>query len=221
MNTKTKSSRRLMTTLCVAVLLSFAGSSAFAQGLSFFQPAKGTDKKRAGKVPTVINSDVMDIDIPKNIAVFSGNVKVDDEEMTITCKKMTIFLEDKKSEASTAPATPAKKTEPAGEAAPEESKQISRIICEQDVVIIRKAGDDKEKAEGEQKAVAGHADYDVKTGKIVLTKDPILQRGQGNVIKGEIIVLWRDSEKLEVHQRGEITLSNETIETGKDKNPAP
>ncbi|HBC88943.1 MAG TPA: hypothetical protein DCZ94_18530 [Lentisphaeria bacterium] len=208
--------RSFRTALCAAVFFAFAGAAAYAQGLSFFQPAKDSDKKRSGKVPTVINSDTMDIDISKNLAVFSGNVKVDDEEMGITCKKMTIFIEDKK-EPQAPPAV--KKAEPADtEVSPEESKQISRIICEGDVVIIRKSDDEKEKADGEQRAEAGHADYDVKTGRIVLTKNPVLKRKE-DVLKGEVIIIFRDSEKIEVHRGGEIRLSDETVENKPAEEP--
>ena len=206
--------------LAAAVFLAAAGAS-HAQGLSFFQPVKSGDKKRTGKTPTVITSDTMDIDISKNTAVFTGNVKVDDEEMSIECKIMTIFLEDR-SPSAAAPNTEAPKTEapktgaaekPAAvspEDKPEESKQVSRIICEKNVVIIRKSLSDSEKTAGEQKALAGHADYDVKTGKIVLTKDPMLQRGT-DTLKGEIIVIWRDSEKVEV-QKGEIKMDSENVD---------
>jgi lipopolysaccharide export system protein LptA len=204
----------------------FASGIVSAQGLSFFQPTKGTDKKRSGKTPTVITSDTMDIDISKNIATFTGNVKVDDEEMNISCKKMTIFLEDKKAgenvKASTTKPDAVKpdavkpdavKPELAkpdavnpDEVKPEESKQVSRIICEENVVIIRKSLSESEKGQGEQKALAGHADYDVKTGKIVLTKNnPVLKRG-GDTLRGEIITIWRDSEKVEV-QAGEIKMN--------------
>ena len=200
-----------------AAALMFVSGNVSAQGLSFFQPTKGTEKKRSGKTPTVINSDTMDIDISKNIATFTGNVKVDDEEMNISCKKMTIFLEDKKAGdgAKAPPSGPDStksedvKTE---DVKTEESKQVSRIICEENVVIIRKSLSDSEKGQGEQKALAGHADYDVKTGKIILTKNnPVLQRG-GDTLRGEIITIWRDSEKVEV-QGGEIKMNSNLPES--------
>ncbi|HCE42280.1 MAG TPA: hypothetical protein DET40_01875 [Lentisphaeria bacterium] len=201
---------------CAAVFLVVADVTVSAQGLSFFQSQGGSDKKRSGKVPTVINSDVMDIDVAKNTAVFTGNVKVDDEEMTITCRKMTIFFEDKKAEdkkpedAKDAVKKPAAVDANATKA-PEESKQISRIICEENVVIIRKPSNEQEQGQGEQKALSGHADYDVKTGKIVLTKDPVIMRDE-DTLKGEVIIIFRDSEKIEVHNGGEIRLGTDAID---------
>ncbi len=202
-----------------AVAFMFVSGNVSAQGLSFFQPAKGTDKKRSGKTPTVITSDTMDIDIAKNVAIFTGNVKVDDEEMSISCKKMTIFLEDKKIEevgkSSVVKADSAKPEE----TKPEEGKQVSRIICEENVIIIRKALSESERGQGEQKAIAGHADYDVKTGKIVLTKNnPVLKRG-ADTLRGEIITIWRDSEKVEV-QGGEIKMNPDSSEPVADAEKA-
>lgn len=196
----------------LAAAFLFVSVNVSAQGLSFLQPAKGADKKRSGKTPTVINADTMDIDIAKNIAVFTGNVKVDDEEMNITCKKMTIFLEDKKAEEAAKTLAPKqdsvkpdnKPEVKSDEVKPEESKQVSRIICEENVVIVRKTFSENEKAQGDQEARSGHADYDVKSGRIVLTKNnPLLRRG-GDTLKGEIITIWRDSEKVEVQGGGEI-----------------
>lgn len=203
-----------MLAVFAAAFMSVSGNVS-AQGLSFFQPTKGAEKKRSGKTPTVINADTMDIDISKNIATFTGNVKVDDEEMNISCRKMTIFLEDKKTGDGTnvSPAGPdSTKSE---DVKAEESKQVSRIICEENVVIIRKSLSESEKGQGEQKALAGHADYDVKTGKIVLTKNnPVLQRG-GDTLRGEIITIWRDSEKVEV-QGGEIKMNSNLPESQDD-----
>jgi lipopolysaccharide export system protein LptA len=192
-----------------------------AQGLSFFQSTKGTDKKRSGKTPTVIAADTMDIDIAKNIAVFTGNVKVDDEEMNISCKKMTIFLEDKKTDEDKGVKAPAVKSDSAkpDDVKPEESKQVSRIICEENVVIVRKSLSESERGQGEQKALAGHADYDVKTGKIVLTKNnPVLKRG-ADTLRGEIITIWKDSEKVEV-QGGEIKMNPDSPESPDDAEKA-
>ncbi|MEI6421195.1 MAG: LptA/OstA family protein [Lentisphaerota bacterium] len=208
---RNKISCYLMLSVFVVALMLVSGNVC-GQGLSFFQPAKGVDKKRSGKAPTVISSETMDIDISKNIAVFTGNVKVDDEEMNISCRKMTIFLEDKKADdAAKAPENKADSSK-SDDVKPEESKQVARIICEENVVIIRKSLSESEKGQGEQKASAGHADYDVKIGKIVLTKNnPVLKRG-GDTLKGEIITIWRDNEKVEVQGGSEIKLNPKSPE---------
>ena len=70
--------------------------------LSLFSTTRGNQVNRKD-TPTVINSDAMDIDLANNKATFMGNVVVDDPEMTITCRKMTIFLVDDKKNETDAP----------------------------------------------------------------------------------------------------------------------
>ena len=145
----------------------------------------------------------MDIDIANNKATLMGNVVVDDPEMTITCRKMTIFLVDEKKEdkkASTAkPASkpekelPAKKN-PASEDDPVAGKKLSRIECVEDVVITRKAllsnGE-------EQKALAGKAVYNFAEGTIELSDKPIVIKGKSR-IQGEKITLYTESERITI-----------------------
>lgn len=183
----------------IILLLIAAGTVVFAQGFSFFEPM-GTNKKQTGKkAPTVITSDTIDIYMAKNSAVFIGNVVVDDEEMHITCHKMTIYFEDVKKEE-----TDNSDKKEGGMTDPQQSKKISRIVCEGDVVIIRKvAGVDKEK-EGEQKALAGNADFNLKTGEIVMTQGrPKLMRGD-EILEADVINYWKDNGKAKA--RGNVVL---------------
>jgi len=137
-------------------------------------------KTRDKTIPTVIKSDSMDFDISKNVAVFSGNVQVEDAEMTIFCHKMIINFEGN-----------AKNTE--------SNKSVKDIICLKNVIIIRKL-DKKESKSGKQKALAGKAVYDVKAGKITLTENPELQRGEDS-LKGDVIMYWTDSDRVSVKGR--------------------
>ena len=132
----------------------------------------------------------MDFDISKNVAVFTGNVQVDDSEMRIFCHKMIINFvgkakDSKKSKINT-------------------NQTVKDIICLKNVVIIRKL-ESKDKDGGEQKALAGKAVYDVKAGKITLTIDPELQRGQDSVT-GEVIIFWTDSERVSIRRSGQIQI---------------
>jgi lipopolysaccharide transport protein LptA len=79
----------------------------------------------------------------------------------------------------------------------ESSTKVKEIECIKNVIIIRKLYDEKEKSQGEQKAIAGHAVYDVKTGKITLSDNPSLVRGS-DTLRGEVIVYWVDSERVSV-----------------------
>ena len=170
--------------LIAAVLLLAAQIPAYSQ-ISLFSAAK-RDSKKNSDAPTTINADAMDLDIANNKATFLGNVLVDNPEMLITCRKMTIFLQ----EAEKKEKAPAKTDEenPIG------SKELSRIECSEDVVITRKAPLSNGE---EQKAFAGKAVYDVKENSITLLEKPLVIKGKSRV-RGEIITLHLESERVEV-----------------------
>ncbi len=176
--------------------------------LSLFSTAKANRVDRKD-TPTVINADAMDIDIANNKATFMGNVVVDDPEMTITCRKMTIYLVDEKAEekgakaADSKSALPEKKTAAGKKESPKDSaaeedpvagKKLSRIECVEDVVITRKAllsnGE-------EQKALAGKAVYNFAEGTIELMDKPIVIKGKSR-IQGEKITLYTESERITI-----------------------
>ena len=167
-------------------------------------------KKRSNDQPTVIFSDTMDIDSGKNLAVFTGNVKVEDQELKIDCHKMTIYLEDTAKEGEEG------KTAPEGQDI-KKSKGVSKIFCEGDVVIVRKPPENETDKE-EPKANAGKAEYDVKEGKIVLSENPILMQGEQKIV-GDKITVFRDTEKMIVEggkQGAKMFLKSDTLNPGDD-----
>ncbi len=202
---KTGKFRLPLITLSASLAAMLAAECA-AQGISFFR----TTKKTGGdtqKVPTVITSESLEIDVENNKAIFLENVKVDDQEMTIDCDKMTIFMEPTKKKDGSAPGQKKPDTATTEQDA---AKQISRIVCEGNVVITRKTPVSEENPEPIQKSTSGHADYDVKTGMIVLTKDPVLSRGK-DTLKGEIITIWRDSEKVSVRHGVTLDINSKNL----------
>ena len=193
--------RNIMVLLLITGFFCMAGLRIDAQ--SFF--SRATSKQGPKKdVPTVITSDSMDFDITKNVAVFTGNVQVDDANMRILCHQMIVrfagsttdlkngksdkkSLGDKKKTGQNGPQVDPVKA----------NTKVKTIECIKNVIIIRKIYDGKEKDGGEQKAIAGHALYDVKSGKITLTDHPALVRG-GDTLRGEMIIYWVDSERVSV-----------------------
>ena len=188
--------------LVLSVLL-FSVQQAYAQ--SFFSRVTTRTGPHKNE-PTVITSDSMDFDITKNVAVFTGNVQVDDANMRILCHKMIVQFEGKakginalatgkkesdKSDKKDKSSTDKKDKSEGG------GTKVKEIVCIKNVIIIRKLYDEDDKKEGEQKAVAGHAVYDVKTGKITLTENPALIRGE-DTLRGEVITYWVDSERVNV-----------------------
>jgi len=166
--------------------------------------AKKTEDKQDKKVakagdkqPTTIDSITMNMDMKSNLSIFIGNVVVDTPSMHITCERMEMYFEE---------------TVVNGK----KKKQVREIHCfknrlgdldandptDRRVVIIKKPqGDEKTKDDtGEdqrQRSFSGKAVYNVKTGKIVLTDDPILIKGY-NEIHGTKITIWRDSDIMDV-----------------------
>ena len=191
-------------TLFLALILLLTGNFTLSAQMSFLSASKARRPDRTGK-PTIINADAMDIDIQNNKAVFMGNVMVDDPEITITCRKMTIILEDSdKDEKDTkkdAKAADAKQKDnkkddkkDKDEDDPIGGKELSKIICTEEVVITRKLplsnGDS-------QKALADRAVYDLKEGTIELSEKPVVIKGNSN-LQGEKITLYTDSERITV-----------------------
>ena len=173
---------------------------------SLFQKPK--DEKKAGpasKSPTVITSDEMDIDMKGDIITLIDNVVIDEEGTNIKADKMVIHLKNAKN----------------GEG-DETAKEVKLIIATGNVVILKKATTAEEKAKGEQKATAGKADYDVESGTIVLTEDPVLFQGGSN-IKGKKITVFRDSDRMKVEGGSALTFVPEdgaAADTSR-KNPSP
>ena len=180
-------------------------------GGSLFGGLSSSGGERKGG-STTISSDTMNIDLAKNLAVFTGNVVVDDPQMNIKCHKMLVYLEDAKKEQASE-----KDKVAAGD---ERNKEISKIICIGDVLIVRKPESKEDEAKGEQKAIAGKADYDLKSGKILLTDKPVIMRGDDK-LTGTAITIYRDSDRMDV-EGGKILMKSATGDEPEDaeENPA-
>ena len=212
--------------MAVIIILGCFATATHAQ---FFVNKLSSNNKR-GKIPTVITADSMDFNMKKNIAVFSGNVHVDDVQMTILCRKMIIyFVDDKKvknkdGELNPIDAYTAEKSDETDTMKKDESKNNSKtdaskskskigktnkkvksIVCLKDVVIIHKVPKDEENKGGTQKAVSDKAVYDVPSGKITLTIHPELHRGK-DVLKGKRITFWLNDERLNVEGSSKIEI---------------
>ena len=193
--------KNIIVLLLMAVFACMAIDKVDAQSF-FSRSLSGKGPKK--DVPTVITSDSMDFDITKNVAVFTGNVQVDDANMRILCHQMIVRFagnaaslkniqsNDKKQDDTKKSKDDAKKDEAA-----KSNTKVKSIECIKNVIIIRKIYDEKEQKGGEQKAIAGHALYDVQTGKITLTDHPALVRGS-DTLRGEMIIYWVDSERVSV-----------------------
>ena len=181
--------------------------------LSFMAPTDKKSKKGTTPAkPTVATSDFMDMDYAKNLAVLTGNVQVVDSRMKIDCHKMNIYLEERHK--VTKPKNK-KVTSKSMEQGFSGSKGINKIVCIGNVTILRLDGNLKD---GTQKAMAGKAIYQLKAGKIILSENnPTIIRGHDS-IKGDIITVWVDQQRMHVDKNSVIVLNN--LKNSKGRQPA-
>ena len=171
-------------------------------------PKKAEEKaKPEAMKSTEIYSDFMDIDYPGNLAVFTGNVKINDTMMDVDCHKMTIYLEDRPDGAKKSKTTNVKSDQGLADNV-KATKDVSEIICVGDVVVSRKVASDN----GET-AYADKAIYNLKESKIILSgNNPIIIRGKDSV-SGQLVTIWVDQQRMKVDQNSKIVL--ESMKSGK------
>ena len=128
------------------------------------------DKKTSA---TNITANTMDINLAGDVINLHGNVVVDDKDTNISADEIIVYL-----------------------TTVEEEKKAKRLVADGNVVIIKKSAEEDQSA-GEGKATAGNADYDLETGIIVLTEDPVLFQGP-SYIKGDKISLFRGSDRAKI-----------------------
>lgn len=163
--------------------------------------------------PTIVNSEFIDMDMPKNLGVFVGNVRVTDEAMQLNCHRMELTFADKEKEKTKGAAPPAGDalsldTTMAG------SKEIAAVKCTGDVVVVRDGEPDAAGRRGPASySTSGQLDYNARTNVLVLTRDnPTLKRGEDSV-SGDKITVWVDERKMEVDANSRIQTAS-GAETG-------
>ena len=169
---------------------------------------------------TEITASAADIDLENNIIVLIGDVVVDDGANKITCNKMTIYLEEDSADSLVGTADqPAEKKEEdpsavradgQGDEDDDEDddspkKNISKIICEGDVVYKKLANPDNPKAQ-DQLAMSDQAEYDAIKEEIVMTSDPaagedhrpVMMQGSNKMYGDEIRIIIREGNRMRV-----------------------
>lgn len=149
-------------------------------------------REKKSKGPTEITAEKATFDNRKHIAIFIGSVVVNDPEFYLTCDKLTAFLK------SDAPAGAAEKPapKPASDAKPGAQKKggLDRALAEGNVNIIQ----EKTEADGKTSrstAKSKTADYDARTGDIILKGRPIVHQGMNQceaTSDGTVMTLNRD-----------------------------
>ena len=145
---------------------------------------------------TIINADNSVLNIRGNVADLLGNVKIEESQFDLTCNKMKILAKDITPEQ--AAANIAENMQNPDDTPKHigigDTKEITKIICLEDVVMKRKTTDEVQKATGEKGV------YIINEHKVTLTSEkgkPTLQRGP-TVMEGSKVILWTNSEELDI-----------------------
>jgi lipopolysaccharide export system protein LptA len=146
--------------------------------------------------PSTASADKAIVNIAGNVADMLGNVKIEETRFKLNCEKMKMLAKDITPEQAAMNALANKNSE---DMIPEhvsigKTKELTKIICTDKVVMTRKLPDELQKATGD-KAV-----YEVSKHNVTLTgteNKPTLQRGI-TVMEGEKIILWTNSEQLDI-----------------------
>ncbi len=170
--------------------------------------------------PTYVTALTMDVDVENNVTTLLGDVVVDDRDVKITCNKMIIYMEDsaktdaedsgassEESDGAKAQTDAEKQSSTASEDGKESEdgslfsatgggKQVSRIHCIGDVVIIRK---NIEQTENEN-ATSDEAVFDVKTNIITMIGNPILNSGKSKMKSQKIEILLNEGGRMKFTQ---------------------
>jgi len=173
------------------VLVQFSAKAAFIESLV---PDAGKTKQSG---PTIITSDSMDIDMKNNIVTLIGSVVVEDKNNKISANKIDLFLEDSEQKQDAEQGTKQNDKDKKIKLTKTSGKEARNIVATGNVVILNKPNTSEEKIKGDRKAMSGKAEYNLKTGVIVLTEKPVIYQGD-NYIRGKVITLWRDSDRMKV-----------------------
>ncbi|MBU8901303.1 MAG: hypothetical protein KOO69_01045, partial [Victivallales bacterium] len=147
---------------------------------------------------TIINSDKAVLNIRGNVADLLGNVKIEEERFDLTCRKMKILAKDITLEQ--AAANDAANLENPDDTPKHigigDSKEITRIICWDDVVMARKHSSQLQEARGDKGV------YIINEHMITLTDSkgkPTLRRGP-TLMEGDKVIFWTDSENVDIEE---------------------
>ncbi|MEM9223164.1 MAG: LptA/OstA family protein [Pseudomonadota bacterium] len=161
----------------VAVLGSPAIAQTFQTGFADF----GSDQSS----PIEIEADELEVQDKSNVAVFTGNVVVNQEDATMQTAKLTVFYAQN--------ALPQSGENPASAPATPQNQRISRLEAEGGVLISA----DGQSATGD----TGTVNFDDRTlalsGNVTLTQE-------GNVVTGDVLTVSLDTGIARVTARSRV-----------------
>ena len=159
-------------------------------GASLFSEEQDSEEEEKTASSTLISAKDADIDLENNLITLTGDVDVDEEFNKVTCRKMVVTLKDKDS--GNAGETASENEEDAMTG----NKEISRIACTGDVVLMRRKAPDSNG--DDQIAMSDRADYDALKEIVDMTGSPVLMQGSNRLYGNHIKVHLKENNRMEV-----------------------
>lgn len=178
----------------ILLLLALSATTPFAQSDSAPGATPATVIANSTNAPTQIFSDTVDFDLKTRVAVYRGNVRVEDTQMRLWCGMLTA-------------------TAPTG------GGRIEKIVAETNVVML--LPDDKgvtNRATGQKLVYTYNVLNGVTNELAVLTGEPKLEKPD-TIIYGDEISLDRANNQLRVKNQRMVFQTNEPGATNSPSSP--
>ena len=167
-------------------------------------PKKEADaKEEEQQDELVVSADRMEMQLDGRTVELTGNVRVEDSNMSLTALKMMVYLtedekeSEKKDEKNKEAANDEqKKEEKKDEDAAHSNMKLQRIEADGEVVL--------RKLDGTESAMGDHAVYDVKDDTILMTGNCSIIQGK-NTMMGDKVVYDRKKAKINI-QKPRLTI---------------
>ena len=177
---------------CIATIL----CALFVCTLWADEPSKkqeADDAEEEQQDELVVSADRMEMQLDGRTVELTGNVRVEDSNMSLTALKMMVYLteseKDNEKEAE-------KKEEKKGDDASHSNMKLQRIKADGEVVL--------RKLDGTESAMGDHAVYDVKDDTILMTGNCSIIQGK-NTMLGDKVVYDRKKAKINI-QKPRLTI---------------
>ncbi len=220
-NRRAGSNERQFKTLCALAVLSAAITLSVPQAAAQTPAGSfgGLSNANNSKKPIDIESDRLEVDDKRHVAIFIGNVSATQGDNNLKAPRLEVTYESAAQPGTTdkgaapKPAKPVKTAEAKGAGDPLTSGQIKFIHALGGIVVVTSTKDDQE-------ATGDDAVYDVKAQLITMTGKEVILTQKKNKVKGKKLVIDLATGKAKVFSdRVRAVFQQEPGKDGKPVNP--
>ena len=156
-----------------------------------------TDDEEEEQDELVVSADRMEMQLDGRTVELTGNVRVEDSNMSLTALKMMVYLTEAEKDAEKEGEK--KKEKQDEDEAAHSNMKLQRIEADGEVVL--------RKLDGTESAMGDHAVYDVKDDTILMTGNCSIIQGK-NTMNGDKVVYDRKKAKINI-QKPRLTIQLE------------